>query len=149
MNCLFLRSKQESYLSLLSRSIFDTIIEFSVHLEQEYRRFCIPENDTLPNYDEDDDDHEESKENGLIKMIDQIKFKQFSGTKKLLKALDQLHQRSVDLQSSSSAHNSSLEQGRKIGFLKELILRLDFNSFFFSSSSLSLSDDPFSLSLKA
>ncbi|KAH9454495.1 hypothetical protein Pst134EB_014573 [Puccinia striiformis f. sp. tritici] len=149
MNCLFLRSKQESYLSLLSRSIFDTIIEFSVHLEQEYRGFCIPENDTLPDYDEDDDDHEESKENGLIKMIDQIKFKQFSGTKKLLKALDQLHQRSVDLQSSSSAHNSSLEQGRKIGFLKELILRLDFNSFFFSSSSLSLSDDPFSLSLKA
>ncbi|POW11501.1 hypothetical protein PSTT_05245 [Puccinia striiformis] len=127
MNCLFLRSKQESYLSLLSRSIFDTIIEFSVHLEQEYRGFCIPENDTLPT---------------TMKMMMITK-------KKLLKALDQLHQRSVDLQSSSSAHNSSLEQGRKIGFLKELILRLDFNSFFFSSSSLSLSDDPFSLSLKA
>ncbi|KAA1102550.1 hypothetical protein PGTUg99_014206 [Puccinia graminis f. sp. tritici] len=137
MSRLFLRSKQEGYLNLLSRSIFETIIQLSIHLQDHYS--------SLPNHpiQEEEEEQEEQEEaqaqdKRRIEVVDRIETQQFTGTQKLLKALDLLHRRSVDL----NLHSSALVDpapGRKIGFLIQLISRLDFNSFFYKSDSLSSS----------
>jgi len=133
MNCLFLRPKQRSYLSLLSRSLFDTIIQFSVHLDQEYRAFCSARDETNEQHDEQE---LERKENRLMMAIERIKLQQSNGIETLLKSLDQLNQRSVDHQPRASHSHLAPDPGRKIGFLQQLIVRLDFNSFFFDPPQL-------------
>ncbi|OAV96255.1 hypothetical protein PTTG_26432 [Puccinia triticina 1-1 BBBD Race 1] len=133
MNRLLLRSKQESYLSLLSRSIFDTIIQLSIHLDEHYSMVCSAPEDEIA----------EGQMESLIEAVQRIKTHQFGGTQKLLRSLDQLHRRSVDLclHSQTSASGNEAGGGRKIGFLIQLILRLDFNAFFFDSSAPSFQSD--------
>ncbi|PLW37816.1 hypothetical protein PCASD_11317 [Puccinia coronata f. sp. avenae] len=137
MNCLFLRPKQEGYHSLLSRSILDTIMQFSVHLEQEYRAFCVAhEEGAMDEQHRDRMEEVEREQERLVGTVQKIMMQQFAGTQALLKSLDQLHQRSVDHQPHSSHPHLAAEPARKIGFLKQLIVRLDFNSFFFDSPQL-------------
>lgn len=121
LNCLFLRKKQEVYSKLLSSSIFQTIIDFSLHLDQYRGR--LGSGDRARG--KDGGDQEDGKVDGWIEVIEGIQSRQTHGIQRLIKSLDRLHRRSVD-----HHHRFSTEFDRT-GFLKEFLIRLDFNSYYF------------------
>ncbi|KAI8447576.1 Spc98 family-domain-containing protein [Phakopsora pachyrhizi] len=123
MTCLFLRDRQKSFAKMINQTIFRVIIELSIHLKDQTPNALKEYNDDEDKEEGSRGDEDEQKWKERIFKIKSLRSEQTFGIKKLVKSLNSLNFRAVDQQ----IHHQNFENG----FLKELLIRLDWNEFYF------------------
>ncbi|MBW0480932.1 hypothetical protein O181_020647 [Austropuccinia psidii MF-1] len=115
MTCLFLRERQQSFSTLVNQAIFQTIFDLAIHVATP-----IQDDLSIEVYEQ------------RTREIELISERQTAGVRKLVKSLHLLSKRAADLQrlQRDSIIGGLNRTTSEAGFLRELVLRLDFNSFY-------------------